>query len=57
VFELCGTYAGDRYHVNLVTAERKPAGDLIGMGRPAEIAGYGDAAGDVEDLHRRYIRS
>jgi hypothetical protein len=27
------------------------------MGRPAEIAGYGDAAGDVEDLHRRYMRS
>jgi hypothetical protein len=34
-----------------VAALCKPAGDLIGMGRPAEIAGDWDATRDVEDFH------
>ena len=51
MFELRAPFAGDRDDMDLVAALCKPAGDLIGMGRPAEIAGDWDATRDVENLH------
>ncbi len=57
VCELRAPFAGDCHHVDLVPALGEATGDFVGVRRPAQIPRNGDAAGNVEDLHRRYMRS